>query len=276
MVVIDFFQSFDSPGIYFLMRFASLFGDKGFYVIIFPLSYWFFNRVNTISFTVLICISIFINLGLKEFFHQERPLDVALIDAEGYSFPSGHAQMAVVIWGFLIYKIRKYFGFGILTIIIIGISRLYLGVHWPLDVVGGWIIGGLLLAGFFPLENWLIKKINFVKLSIFLPLLFTLTVLISIFSNVEYGGIVMGTLFGLVSGGVIAERLDFPTQRLVPLDYIISIIVGCIGIYLLYLTVKPIAYIGEGSLFMALTIICLWISLGGPFLTQKIKLVMKI
>ncbi|MBF88631.1 MAG: hypothetical protein CMG75_03045 [Candidatus Marinimicrobia bacterium] len=276
MVVIDFFQSFDSPGIYFLMRFASLFGDKGFYVIIFPLSYWFFNRVNTISFTVLICISIFINLGLKEFFHQERPLDVALIDAEGYSFPSGHAQMTVVIWGFLIYKIRKYFGYGILTIIIIGISRLYLGVHWPLDVVGGWIIGGLLLAGFFPLENWLIKKINFVKLSIFLPLLFTLTVLISIFSNVEYGGIVMGTLFGLVSGGVIAERLDFPTQRLVPLDYIISIIVGCIGIYLLYLLVKPIAYIGEGSLFMALTIICLWISLGGPFLTQKIKLVMRI
>ncbi len=258
------------------MRFASLLGHKGFYVIILPLFYWFWNRVDAIRFTILICISIFINLGLKEFFHQVRPLDTAMIDADGYAFPSGHAQQAVVIWGFLVLNRGKYFGFGIAIMIIIGISRLYLGVHWPLDVLGGWIIGGVLLVGFFSLESWFTNKIPIIKLRSFLTLLLVATLLISLLSNVEYGGIVMGTLFGLVSGGLIADRLGIPSQRKTFLDYIISLIIGYLGVYLIYLAIKPIAYIGEFSLFITLSIICIWISLGGPLLTHKIKLAMRL
>ena len=276
MPIIEFFQSFDNPGIYFFMRFASLLGHKGFYVIILPLFYWFWNRVDAVRFTILICISIFINLGLKEFFHQVRPLDMAMIDADGYAFPSGHAQQAVVIWGFLVLNRGKYFSFGIAIMIIIGISRLYLGVHWPLDVLGGWIIGGVLLAGFFSLESWFRNRISIIKLRSFLTLLLVATLLISLLSNVEYGGIVMGTLFGLVSGGLIAERLGIPSQREAFLDYIISLIIGCLGVYLIYLAIKPIAYIGELSLFITLSIICIWISLGGPLLTHKIKLAMRL
>lgn len=92
-----------------------------------------------------------INLVLKNIFKRNRPLDIMMITESGYSFPSGHAMISCVFYGFFIYLIyksnisfrNKVFGIIIISmlILLIGISRIYLGVHFATDVICGYIVG---------------------------------------------------------------------------------------------------------------------------------------
>ena len=148
MQVIEFLQDLDHPAVYYIMRFASLLGDDIFYVMFFPTIFWFWKRFSAIRLTVLLCISIYINFVLKEVFQFPRPENLGFIEADGFAFPSGHAQHAMVTWGYLAWALRKHYAIGGLTVFFIGLSRLYLGVHWPGDVAGGWTIGAILLLLF--------------------------------------------------------------------------------------------------------------------------------
>ncbi len=87
---------------------------------------------------------------LKNIFSRERPNFYRLIEISGYSFPSGHTTAATTMYLTLaiivlsnMNKLNKYFVFGIvaLGIIIIGTSRIYLGVHYPTDVIAGICLG---------------------------------------------------------------------------------------------------------------------------------------
>lgn len=91
----------------------------------------------------------------KIIFHRTRP--VGGLEVENtFSFPSGHALIAAAFYGFLIYffwrtaksKAQKYFFLiaGLILILLIGLSRLYLGVHFFSDVIGGYVLGALWLA----------------------------------------------------------------------------------------------------------------------------------
>ena len=103
---------------------------------------------------------LFLTVGLGEvggeffkfLFHRSRPdLGLALISRHGYSFPSGHATLAVIFYGVLGYlifmRLKKWWSRSIvvlataLLIFLIGISRIYLGVHWASDIFSGWLLG---------------------------------------------------------------------------------------------------------------------------------------
>lgn len=91
-----------------------------------------------------------INVVLKHIIQRERPNINRLIPEKGYSFPSGHAMMSMAFYGMLIFLIFKYVKstalkwtlIVILTILLstIGITRIYLGVHYPSDVIGGFLV----------------------------------------------------------------------------------------------------------------------------------------
>ncbi|WP_138419565.1 phosphatase PAP2 family protein [Aquibacillus sediminis] len=100
---------------------------------------------------------------LKEFYVRERPMFHPFIDVGGYSFPSGHATGAVLLYGVIIYSFRQNrpspfqkWSFTIVVgifIFLIGISRIYLGVHFPTDVLAGYFAGlAWLIACILPLE----------------------------------------------------------------------------------------------------------------------------
>jgi len=104
-----------------------------------------------------------LNVALKNLFHRVRPELNRLIEVGGYSFPSGHAMISFAFYGFLAYLVMvnlpRGWGKYLLTIILallplgIGISRIYLGVHYPSDVVAGYAVGGFwLLSCIFILE----------------------------------------------------------------------------------------------------------------------------
>jgi undecaprenyl-diphosphatase len=102
-------------------------------------------------------VGIMLSSLLKMFLHRTRPdtLYVTMMRFKSYSFPSGHTFGSTVTYGLLGYQALKHMAlpFGILIlagfftmIIIIGISRVYLGAHFPSDVIGGWLLGAIWLS----------------------------------------------------------------------------------------------------------------------------------
>ena len=87
-----------------------------------------------------------------------------MFSAGGGGFPSGHTQSAVIVWGFLGARYRNIWMWGIALVLIVCIplSRIYLGVHFPTDLLGGYVLGALLLVLYLRLEGrvgtWLEKK----------------------------------------------------------------------------------------------------------------------
>ncbi|MEO3946800.1 phosphatase PAP2 family protein [Gorillibacterium sp. CAU 1737] len=93
-----------------------------------------------------------LNTVLKAAYHRERPSVEHLVEASGYSFPSGHAMSSAALYGMLGYLLwRKFRREGrwvyaipvitVLWILLIGWSRVYLGVHFASDVAGGYAVG---------------------------------------------------------------------------------------------------------------------------------------
>lgn len=104
------------------------------------------------------------NKGVKMIFMRPRPDEsLRLIDEGGYSFTSGHSITSMVVFGLLIFLIRKYVEdrktADILTAILavpwicIGLSRIYMGVHYPTDVLGGWLLGAAILMIIISIED---------------------------------------------------------------------------------------------------------------------------
>ncbi len=97
-----------------------------------------------------IALGALFNQLLKHLFRRPRPDLLRLVEISGYSFPSGHSMNSMIFYGFIAYLLMKngrhwssymFAGAIGLMILMIGISRIYLGVHYASDVLGGFLIG---------------------------------------------------------------------------------------------------------------------------------------
>ena len=114
------------------------------------------ERRESVAWLVLGLATLFLVEGLKLAVGRPRPeLWPRLVDARGASFPSGHALGSAALYGFLAHvlarrwpqrRLATYAG-GVLMALYVGGGRLYLGVHWPSDVLAGWTLGALLCWG---------------------------------------------------------------------------------------------------------------------------------
>ena len=142
----------------------------------------FVISLTTILFFVIkdkkIGISIITNLGIVTILNQiikfimqrPRPTEFRIIEETGYSFPSGHSMVSLAFYGYLIYLIYKYVNnkhlkrtlIIILSVLIciIGVSRIYLGVHYTSDVLGGFLISFAYLIIYIELVNKFVLEKN--------------------------------------------------------------------------------------------------------------------
>lgn len=142
-----------------IMQFITFFSDPIWCILLSCLMILFVkNKKISKAFLLNLILVFLLNYVLKILFSRNRPADINLIVETGFSFPSGHAMMSLGIYGFLIYllllsdknKISKIIGTAslVLLIFLIGISRIYLGVHYATDVIAGFIISASYLLLF--------------------------------------------------------------------------------------------------------------------------------
>ena len=172
------------------------------------LLYWCINKKAGQRTLFALCGSLNINVGIKNFVKMARPIGVNGLEslrvetATGYSFPSGHTQTATTFWTSIIYLFRKTWIFiiGILMILGAGISRLYLGVHWPMDVIVGWGLGIVFSILFIKLFNYVDDSKNY----------YILVGLMIIFGVCTYfiGGEDLYKMFGLYTGFVLGYMVE--------------------------------------------------------------------
>ncbi len=136
------------------MRAITLLGSELFAIAALPLLYWCVDRKKGARIGIVVLASSFLNLWLKTLFFQPRPYDmdpsVELAREVTKGFPSGHAQMSVAFWGAVRSLLPRRTGliFLIILPLVVGLSRIYLGVHFPTDVMAGWILGLGVLGAF--------------------------------------------------------------------------------------------------------------------------------
>ncbi len=142
------------------MKVFSFAGNEEFFLLLLPLFYLCLDRRAALRLGALLLIGDAFNTILKIAFALPRPywIDRSIVPLStdtSFGLPSSHAQNAMSIWGWLALRSRHWIALtGALILIAgIGVSRVFLGVHFPLDVIAGWIIGALALLIFRRYEN---------------------------------------------------------------------------------------------------------------------------
>jgi membrane-associated phospholipid phosphatase len=296
------------------MNIISFLGREEFFLVLLPLLYWCLDSRLGIRVAFILLVNTSINATFKLAFHGPRPYwystDVTRFAEEtSFGVPSGHAQSAVAVWGMMAAWMKKRWAWLVAVIIafLIGFSRMYLAVHFPHDVLLGWILGGLLLwltlRFWDPVVAWA-KKLNLGQqvlaafaASLVLILLPLIPYLWLKFTNwqpdpawasfateaVSLSGALTsaGTFFGLLVGlAWLSHRGGFKTTG-VWWKLILRFLVGVVGVLVFYLGLDIlfglIAPDAEAVLpfilrFVRYSFVGAWVSAGAPWLFIRLKL----
>lgn len=159
-VILSFIQSLETSFLTAIMKFFSVIGSGSSiniiaFIGVLVLYLFFHYESELLLFALVLMGSHYFFRFLKVIFQRVRPDFHRLIEIGGYSFPSGHAMNAIAVYGILSFLLWRHIPsrmgriilvtFSTLMIFLIGFSRIYLGVHYPSDVLAGYFAGAFLL-----------------------------------------------------------------------------------------------------------------------------------
>lgn len=293
------------------MLWVSYLGKEEFYLFVAPVVYWCISASVGLRLGLSLMISTSLNAMLKLVMRGPRPYwyhpEVRAFSSEtSFGSPSAHAQNAVVVWGLLASWIKKPWAWviAILIILLTGLSRMVLGVHFPHDVVIGYLVGILVLWAFISLEipvyNWLKGKSSGtqVGLSFVFSLLVILLGTIARFSSGEWSLPVnwislaakaapgaapiaplelsslitpAGVFFGLACGAIWLKRGGWYDAKGSAWQLIARFLIGIAGVFLLWMGLGALFPRGEVFLPLALrylryALVGLWVAGIAPLL----------
>lgn len=281
--VIVAIQSIRSPALDAFFQGVTFLGNAEFYLLLAPIFIWCVDYKLGARLGILLLLSAYINEALKNLLMQPRPCeprpDVCVNQEESYGLPSGHSQNAIVFWGVIAHWIGTAWAWiaAILLMLLIGISRIYLGVHFPTDVFVGWAIGIAILVTYLVVdkrvEDWLgeLSLTAQILLALLLPLLLLAVQPSDVMVQVT------GALMGIAVGVALTMRyLEFDAGGLL-WKRAVRFLLGVAVVAAIFFGLRFI-FPSEGeSLYAVLRFIRygmvgLWISLGAPWLFLRLGL----
>lgn len=291
--VILWIQGFRMPWLDVLCRALSGLGTTYAYLVLLPLVYWCFDRLAGVGLAYVVLLSGWLNAGLKAFFAIPRPSDPRIVRLEEISdpsFPSGHAQNAVAVWGYLAGRARRA-GFWLLAVLLIlgiGFSRLYLGVHYPQDVLAGWMVGAVFLLAFVTAEKYVTRLAGPLTMGAQLVLALVVPALLWLGSwalGMPEGqgdvspAVVAGALLGLNLGVVLERRFVRFSPAGPALQRAGRFLLGLALVFAFYLgprwaaqQIMPAAYESAPVRLVRYFLVALVVSWIGPWLFVKVGL----
>jgi membrane-associated phospholipid phosphatase len=289
LAVIIFIQQIHGPVLDAFFRAITSLGDATVYVLALPFFFWCVDTSLGAHAGLLFLSTSYVANGLKDLFQQPRPFQldfsVKLDDATGYGLPSFHTMEATIMWGMFAmwYKKKWLWLVAISMMILIGFSRIYLGVHFPTDVLAGFVLGVLALwlyaSGGPIIEKWL-KGLDFrgqIVLAVAGPAVLAVChpttdviLIMSVLSGFSLGLALLNRFVSFSASGPIWQR----TARFAVGDAVVAVLyivprlfaaTGFAGRLNLAYFSNPLHYINYAA-------IGLWITYGGPWLFRKLNL----
>ncbi|MEA2070282.1 MAG: phosphatase PAP2 family protein [Asgard group archaeon] len=161
------------PWLEWFFKIITFLGNGLFYIILLSIAYWIYRKREAIIGIYVLLTTAWLNFFLKVLIKKPRPpQELRIIEAEGFSTPSGHAQGSTTVYGWIMLQINKIWSYIVtpLLVILICISRVYLGVHYVGDVILGGFIGSFILLGVYfgtPIFlKWFNQKESWIKILI--------------------------------------------------------------------------------------------------------------
>jgi membrane-associated phospholipid phosphatase len=269
MEIILYLQSFKNPFMDVFFQAVTMSGEGGVFLLIICWLIWCGDKSKGWRIGWIFLSGFILNGSVKDIFQVQRPIghpDIITLRAEtanGYSFPSGHAQGTAMLWVsmMIIYRNKIICLFGGLLILLVGLSRMYLGVHWPTDVLGGVIIGTVWVFT----ADYIWNRFN-ISGSVFkITAVSVLMILCSAFfydNNIARSS---GALTGFLSGIFIEERYIkyIPSGSMGAL--LLKLLSGILVIIALILCLKKM--LPDNTLFKGVNyaIAGFWITAGAPY-----------
>lgn len=301
------------------MKAFSFLGSEDFFMMVLPLLYWSIDAALGLRVGVILLVCSSLTDAAKLAFHAPRPYWYSakvqgLASETSFGLPSGHSSTAVGVWGMLASQIRKPWAWitAILIILLIGTSRMYLGVHFPTDVVLGWFLGALILyitlRLWEPTSTWF-KKMNLggqiLAAFVFSLVLIVLALIpasllrttgwqippgwLETATQTSPGGETpnptalvglftsTGTLFGLAAGLAWLNRSGGFDSRGNWWQRLLRYVVGVVGLLIIRYGLKAIfpageTWLGYGFQYLRYAAIGVWVSAGAPLLFFALKI----
>jgi len=209
-------------------------------VIVLSYLYWCVSKKNGFKAGIVLLSSMQLNFILKNIFKLERPYvkDKRIINKDtdygyGYSFPSNHSQIAATILTLFnkYFKLGKSLVYGSILVVLIALSRVYLGVHSVLDVLAGAFLGWLVCEILTPLINKIMEK----KKYYILYLIGVLGIISGFVLGDEDGIKILNIYLGFVTGYLFEMKF---INYIMPKKFsyrIINYLIGLIGVAIIYI-----------------------------------------
>jgi len=301
-----------------VMKFFTFLGNEQFYLLVAPAILWCIDSTLGLRLGLFLMISGMVNTALKVVIHDPRPYwyssKVTPLGSAENSFgaPSGHAQNSVIIWGTLADRIKKrwFWVVAIIIMFMIGLSRVYLALHFPHDVLLGWIVGAILLWLLLKLEKPVIKWLNKYNTGTQLSFIFLFSlalILLVIIAQLSMGGWVLpvewvnnaqaafpeepgitplsfhnflsstGAFFGLAAGWIWITKQGGFTTKDEAWKLILRYFLGVLGVLILYIGLGSLftdseTFISYTLRYIRYALIGFWMSGFAPWLFIKFKI----
>ncbi len=234
MEVIQFLQSFSSDFLDKIMFIITSFGSAYFSICVVCIIYWCYNKDIGFKLGIIMACSGVLNSIVKNLVRSPRPIGNPNVNslyeftAPGYSFPSGHTQSITSLGVSISIFTRNKLVLFISTILIflVGLSRLYLGLHFMIDILGGFILA---LIVSIVLNEVLIKLSNF-KINVLIGVLIVIFFLSIVI--IEKGNMgqdyfkTMGIFIGIYLGHLFEDRYVNFSPDASNIDNVLKIIIG--------------------------------------------------
>ena len=200
-----------SPTLDGLFKVITTLGAEQVFLLLLPLVFWCLDKRRGARLGVLLMLSAYVNHALKDLFGRPRPSPNRIkVMAEEISpgLPSGHSQNSVAVYGFLaawMHRPRAWVGAG-LIVFGVGLSRIYLGVHFPSDVLGGWLVGIVLLAIYLRVEPEVEHRLRTLPWGYQIVLTVVAPLTLFFLNASKDSAQLMGVLAGMMAGVLIELR----------------------------------------------------------------------
>lgn len=298
------------------MQFFTSLGNELFFMLVMPVLLWCYDAFLGVEIGILLLFSSGINNIVKIAFALPRPYwansSVRVYAAEaGYGFPSGHAQNALVMWGQLAMRLQRRLitAICIILIFLISISRWYLGLHFPLDTIGGWLLAALILFLFnrhlssflqsFQSRPVLLRIVFCMGISLLMVLGGWLAATLreppadladwaQSALRAPGGGLIQpldlapvlssaGAWFGLAAGGILLHEWGGFNVKGSSLQLFMRICIGVSGLLAIYLGLKAVFPAGPSNLadacrYLRYALVGLWGAYLAPLLFMRLRL----